>query len=448
MRYLGVCAMGGVLGNLRKNLETQLIYKFFRKCFIILKNPPLELDIKQTKKLLLTITDEKAISQEFLVEFNNLLSIRKNYNNFATNQFIANLQETFINSESNPKGLTIGHMAALEDDTFFMGKLVTYRIIPDFPNTLDKHGETPLHNASKAGNTKIIDLLLNTESETLEDFINQTADNGKTALHNAAFDNKVDVATRLVRKGADIDIADANGFKPIHIALMKKLTPMVKFLKSEGADVNELIDVYPLIALAYEIKDMQLVNYLVNQELDLSASYDETTFIHTICNDKNSKLLRKIVQKYDIYIERERVEEQGPATINIFDQEDGLGRTPFDIACAKKFHSAMKLLARCEVDVDHMIDGSTALHRACAGGDLKTVRVLLNLGANPAILNLDGLNCCEIAESTGNAKLLELVSLSMPVEIIEIIIEVDLPLDVKVPANIVGEVAPDISVEA
>ena len=70
---------------------------------------------------------------------------------------------------------------------------------------------------------------------------------------------------------------------------------MVKFLKSEGADVNELIDVYPLIALAYEIKDMQLVNYLVNQKLDLSASYDETTFIHTICNDKNSKLLRKIV---------------------------------------------------------------------------------------------------------------------------------------------------------
>lgn len=440
--------MGGVLGNLKRNSETQLIYKFFRKCFITLRNPPLKPDIKQTKKLLLTVVDENDISPEFLVEFNNLLSIRKNYNNFATHQFITTLHETFINSENNPEGLTIGHMAALENDTFFMGKLVTYKIIPNFPNTFNKNGETPLHSASEAGNTKIIDLLLNTNSETLEDFINQKADNGQAALHHATFDNKVDVATRLVRKGADIGIADANGFKPIHIALMRKLTPMVKFLKSEGADINELIVGYPLIAMAYQIKDMQLVNYLVNQELDISTLYDETTFIHTICRDKNSKLLRKIVQKYDIYTERESVEEQGPVIINIFDQEDGLGRTPFDIVCAKKFHSAMKLLGRCNVDVDHMIDGSTALHRACADGDLKTARVLLNLGANPTMLDPDGLNCCEIAESIGNAKLLELVNLSMPVEIIEIIIEIDLPLDTKVPIDIAGEDLPIIAVEA
>ncbi len=122
----GVYSMGGVLGSLRKDSEILLIYKFFRKCFIILRNPPLEPDIKQTKKLLLTVADEDDISEEFLIEFNNLLSIRKNYNNFASNHFITNLQEIFINSTSNPKGLTLGHMAALENDTFFMGKLVTY----------------------------------------------------------------------------------------------------------------------------------------------------------------------------------------------------------------------------------------------------------------------------------------------------------------------------------
>ena len=63
--------MGGVLGNLKRNSETQLIYKFFRKCFITLRNPPLKPDIKQTKKLLLTVVDENDISPEFLVEFNN-----------------------------------------------------------------------------------------------------------------------------------------------------------------------------------------------------------------------------------------------------------------------------------------------------------------------------------------------------------------------------------------
>lgn len=440
--------MGGVLGSLRKDSEILLIYKFFRKCFIILRNPPLEPDIKQTKKLLLTVADEDDISEEFLIEFNNLLSIRKNYNNFASNHFITNLQEIFINSTSDPKGLTLGHMAALENDTFFMGKLVTYKIIPDFPDVTDKAGETPLHSASNIGNIKIIDLLLNTNSETLEDFINQKADNGKTALHNAAFDNKVGVATRLVKKGADIDIADANGLKPIHTALMRKLTPMVKFLQSEGADINELVDGYPLVALAYKMKNMQLVNYLLNLKLDLSASYDETTFIHTICNDKNSKLLRKIVQKYDIYSERKSSIDEDAVTINIFDQEDGLGRTPFDIACSKKSYSAMKILARCDVDLDHAIDGYTALHTACAAGDLKTARALLNLGANPAILDPNGLDCYEIAKAAGNAKLLELVRICMPVEIIEIVIELDLETDTKETIDIIGSSFSPTVVEA
>ena len=49
----------------------------------------------------------------------------------------------------------------------------------------------------------------------------------------------------------------------------------------------------PLIALAYKMKDIQLMNYLLNLKLDLSASCDKTTFINTICNDKNSKTSKK-----------------------------------------------------------------------------------------------------------------------------------------------------------
>ncbi|MEM6339379.1 MAG: ankyrin repeat domain-containing protein, partial [Pseudomonadota bacterium] len=393
--------------------------------------------------------DNHRLNFTILQPLTTVSSIRKNYNNFAANKFISNLQEKFINSISNPKALTLGHMAALENDTFFIGKLIAYKIIPNFPDIFDKDGETPLHSASKAGNTKIIYLLLNSHVETISDFINQEDTNGKTALHHAAFDNKIDIASRLIKKGADIKVVDTNGLKPIHIALMRKLTPMVKFLQSEGADINELVDGYPLVALAYKMKNTQLVNYLVNQKIDLSVSYDETTFIHTICNDKNSKLLRKIAQKYDIYTEQKSAIDEDSVIINIFDQEDGLGRTPFDIACSQKSYSTMKILARCDVDVDHMISGNTALHTACAAGDLKTARVLLNLGANPAILNSNGLDCCEIAESTDNVRLLELVSLSMPVEIIEIIIEVEVPLDAtKEPIDIVGAGFPYIVVEA
>lgn len=431
--------MGGVLSNLRRNAETQLIYKFFRKCFIILRNPPLKPDIKQTKKLLLTVADEKDLSQEFLEEFNNLLSVRKNYDNFAACPFITALHKTFVNSKSNPENLTIGHMAALENDTFFMGKLVTYNILPDFPCVTDSSGKTPLHRASETRHTKITDLLLNTNVETIERLVDFPDNNGWTALHLAAKNNMTVIASKLTSKGADIDMKNLIGFKPIHIALYKKLTPMVEFLQSEGADINEPVCGYPLIALAYEIEDTQLVNYLVNLGLDISALYDGTTFIHTICNDKNSKLLRKVIQKYDVYVEKESDDDQEPVAVNIFDQEDSLGRTPFDIACSKKFYSAMKLLARCDADVDHMVGGNTALHRACAASDLKTAKVLLGLNADPTILNADGLNCREIAETTGNAKLLELVNINMPIEIDEIIVEVEPFSDIKVPVDIIGD---------
>ncbi len=160
--------MGGVLSQLRQDTETKSLYYFFRKCFIVLRNPPLKLDIRKTKELLFKVLDEDEID-DILPEINALLSIKQNYEFFVSHPAITRLMECFRKSESNLNHLTIGHMAALEGDTFLMDKLLTYEIIPEFTTTKDNTGKTPLHHASKSGNNKIIDQLLNTAASKIEE---------------------------------------------------------------------------------------------------------------------------------------------------------------------------------------------------------------------------------------------------------------------------------------
>ena len=229
--------MGNNLSHLKKSTATQSIYSFFRTCFILLRNPPLKLNIKQTKKLLLTVADDDAQAEKFLLEIHKLLKIKQNYNNFASHDFVVELLEKFVNSEANENNLTIGHMAVLADDTFIIGKLLTYKIILDFRYATDSIGKTPLHHASESGRTKIIDQFLNTKNSPIEKFIDIQDKLGQTALHLAVFDNQTGVVSRLIKKGASLDVADDNGHKPIHVALLRELTPMVKLMESEGADI-------------------------------------------------------------------------------------------------------------------------------------------------------------------------------------------------------------------
>ena len=403
--------MGNSLSCLKKSVETQSIYNFFRKCFILLRKPPLKLNIKQTKELLLTVTDDDTQAEELLHEIHKLLKIKQNYNNFASNSFIAELLEKFVNSEANENNLTIGHMAALADDTFMIGKLLTYEIIPNFPSVTDSTGKTALHHASESGRTKVIDQFLNIKKPVIAKFIDLQDESGQTSLHLAAFDNKKGAVSRLIKKGASFDIEDDDGYKPIHIALLRKLTPMVELLESEGADIHEPINGKPLAAIAYEEGDTQLVNYLLNLKIDISHIYDGTTFLHEICANKNIRLLKKVIKQYDEYFE----EDLDSSEPNIYNQENMEGQTPFIIACANEFYAGMRELSSIGAEVDYILGGTTALHQSCADGNYKMVRTLLELGADPSILNHERLNCFQVALET-RCDLAELIDEYMPLQ--------------------------------
>ena len=291
--------MSKVLNKLREDPEIQAIYRFFKKFYILLKNPPKNPQIKITKKLLLSVMDENLVSEEILLDFNNMLRAKHNYKEFESHKVVDSLHEKFTNSESNTQKLTIGHMVSVADDTFVMGKLMTHNI-RNFPLSIDGMGKTPLHRASECHKFKAIDIILNADQSRISNFINIQDNNGQTALHIAVTKNQAIVISRLINKGADINITDSSGYKPIHNALLNRYKPVVKLLEEEGADINEPVNGQPLIMLAYENNNKQLVNFLVNMKVNISGSYNGGTFIGMICKDKNISLLKKVIKQYII----------------------------------------------------------------------------------------------------------------------------------------------------
>jgi ankyrin repeat protein len=74
------------------------------------------------------------------------------------------------------------------------------------------------------------------------------ANDGSTALHEAAQFNRLDVAGRLLERGAVINTANSVGITPLHLAALAGHTDMVALLLAHKADVKAK-DVFGLTPL-------------------------------------------------------------------------------------------------------------------------------------------------------------------------------------------------------
>jgi ankyrin repeat protein len=427
------------LSRLIKDREAQGIYRYFKESFIYIKNPPERPNKKNLPKLpklsnlameveegpialmptkltslmpdgVLQVLQEQLVSlvpDTFIsLSYQELISLlhrEKDYKSFMSHPFNQKLLALFVGLDSNTHQIPLSHFAAMEGDEFTLSKLL-YRIW-DISCVTDEYGNNPLHFtcATSHSNAYTLDLLLNIEpckkvkkqqvKEFLKERVNIPNSSDETALHIACRKTNITAVQKLLKKGADCNVTDDEGYLPIHRAMQKRDNPIVDLL-IKISNPEQLIKGKSILAIAYEDGDMQLVNYLINHALCINTIYQNTTILHEFCKHNENKLIKKLL---NAGITKETLE---------FTDSEGL--TPFRIACQNHDYTIMQALLDYGMNINHKIDDHTALHEACAAGDYKLAKFLLEHGADPEISDAAGTNCVALAHRSGNQKLCEL----------------------------------------
>lgn len=100
--------------------------------------------------------------------------------------------------------------------------------------TENKENKTPLVQAIEAGDSQILQLLINLGAN-----VNTPLSfNKRTPLMVAIYSGKLQMASILVDKGADVTATDINGLTALHYAVDSGILDNVKFALNLGLDVN------------------------------------------------------------------------------------------------------------------------------------------------------------------------------------------------------------------
>lgn len=101
------------------------------------------------------------------------------------------------------------------------------------PNTLTHKGMPALYAALQLESYRAAKALI--EAPDLQ--VDQTTAKDETALMMAAFRGQVDLAKRLIERGAAVN---RKGWTPLHYAATNGHVEMIRFLLTQGAEVNAL----------------------------------------------------------------------------------------------------------------------------------------------------------------------------------------------------------------
>lgn len=101
------------------------------------------------------------------------------------------------------------------------------------PWVVDDKGRTLLHYAAEQGNLKLINYLAGKLkiNPNIQDYA------GQTAMHMAATQFYGNVITALVNAGGDVNATDKLGVRPLHIAAVHGHIPVASKLIKKGADI-------------------------------------------------------------------------------------------------------------------------------------------------------------------------------------------------------------------
>ena len=281
--------------------------------------------------------------------------------------------------------------------------------------------EAPLTLSSAWNNFMAVYLLLNHGADA-----NIAVANGYTPLHWAVMKGNQNLVKLFLKKNALINTQDAEGNSPLHTAVSKGFFDITKLLVKKGSNVNlQNKEGRTPLFLGVKNKHEQLIKLLIENEADVNIGYKKN-YTETILvrgKDKGRAAWHYVlVKKHLLGLFLKRVKG---GRVNVADFGDilrsGWGKDPpegiidqileecdfKEIPGVTVLHIASKennepeiidLLVKSGANVNAQdAEGFTPLHMAAIHGNLKIVKKLVDLDADVNIVTTDGKNAAELA---------------------------------------------------
>jgi ankyrin repeat protein len=262
-------------------------------------------------------------------------------------------------------------------------------------NAKDKDGITALMEASIMGHVKIVDLLLKEGAE-----VDAPANSGVTALWLASGEGRTDVMKSLLKKDADANNARSDNISALMTASVGGHADAVKMLLDNGADARftDGEGVTPLMNAA-ENGTTAVLKLLVESS---SSKKDEETkgkYVDLVSNTGFTALI--IASAHGHTEALKYLLNEAKADVNAMHETHV---TPLMYAAASGHVDAMKLLLEeGKVDVNELhTNGGSALLEAATGGAGEAMEFLLKRGAQPDLIDMDGVTPLHAVTSKGD----------------------------------------------
>jgi ankyrin repeat protein len=170
---------------------------------------------------------------------------------------------------TNSRGQTPMIFAAISGSHESIELLASHGGDIDRPDKIDNQRWSPIFYAIRNSHVRCVDSLIKRNAD-----LNVIDSNGFTPIFHALHNH--DCLKFLANNGADIDYPDKSGRTPIFYAVFKKDVPLIELLINLGANVDHM-DIKGWTPLFYAIEkgDDQFIQLLLNNCLD--AGYVNTT---------------------------------------------------------------------------------------------------------------------------------------------------------------------------
>lgn len=268
-------------------------------------------------------------------------------------------------------------------------------------NERTPNGSTPLLIAVSLRMTEVAEALLAFPEVVrgIDSYTNATDPKKRTSFQLAIERGMATVAAKMLKSGANINAADADGVTPLGHALAQFNMPLVKTLVLNGADVNRPageggLSPLSLIAGNTDLNDgkkrAEFVSFLISRgaDPDQKSPTNGLTPLASAILTANGEWAMSELLSHEIDA----------------DAVDNDGFTPIYYTLHKTTTTALEMMINSGADVNarHMVDGRTPLIEAVAQKNAPAVRLLLDAGANPKLYDCDGKSALSHARAGDN----------------------------------------------